>query len=69
LSLVDVQCCQVKENQEEINHEEREEHEEKERNFNPHLRDLSALRGEKFLIVQHWSTLGDTGKLYLIINI
>jgi len=43
----DAQCCQVKENQEEINHEE---HEEKERNFIPHLR---ALRGEKFLIVQH----------------
>ncbi|HRG47977.1 MAG TPA: hypothetical protein PLG41_17345 [Leptospiraceae bacterium] len=27
--LTDGQCCQVKENQEEINHEEREEHEEK----------------------------------------
>jgi len=41
-------CCQVKENQEEIHHEE------KERNFIPHLR---ALRGEKFLIVQHLATL------------
>ncbi len=48
-SLCVSQCCNVKENQEEINHEEHEDREEKIGFDNKLLRDL---RGEKILIVQ-----------------
>ena len=48
-SLCVSQCCNVKENQEEINHEDREE---KIGFDNKLLRDLRVLRGEKILIVQ-----------------
>ena len=43
------QSSQLRENQEEIHHEEHREHEEKKRILIPNLRDLRALRGEKSL--------------------
>jgi len=47
------QCCQVKGNEEEVNHEEHREHEEKKEILDKILREFRVLRGEKFLIVQH----------------
>ncbi len=55
------QCCQVKGNEEEVNHEEHREHEEKKEILDKILRELCVLRGEKFLIVRHWISLGGSG--------
>ena len=56
-----VQCCQVKGNEEEVNHEEHREHEEKKEILDKILRELRVLRGEKFLIVRHWTSLAGSG--------